>query len=62
MTDCKSDLTPFLSGVKLEDGGETPLVDNKLYKQLVHILRYVREPSIHYATIHSIEKPHIWLT
>jgi hypothetical protein len=30
MTDCKSALTPFLSGVKLEDGGETPLVDNTL--------------------------------
>jgi hypothetical protein len=35
MTDCKSTPTPFLSGVKLEDGRETPLVDNKLYKQLV---------------------------
>jgi hypothetical protein len=30
MTDCKSAPTPFLSGVKLEDGGETPLVDNTL--------------------------------
>jgi hypothetical protein len=27
MIDCKSAPTPFLSGVKLEDGGETPLVD-----------------------------------
>jgi hypothetical protein len=27
MTDCKSALTPFLSGVKLEDGGEIPLVN-----------------------------------
>jgi hypothetical protein len=32
MTDCKSAPTPFLSGVKLEDGGETPLVDIILYK------------------------------
>jgi hypothetical protein len=32
MTDCKSAPTPFLSRVKLEDGGETPLVDNTLYK------------------------------
>jgi hypothetical protein len=31
MTDCKSAPTPFLSRVKLEDGGETPLVDNTLY-------------------------------
>jgi hypothetical protein len=27
MKDCKSTLTPFLSGVRLEDGGDTPLVD-----------------------------------
>jgi hypothetical protein len=32
MIDCKSASTPFLSGVKLEDGGETPLVDITLYK------------------------------
>ena len=32
MTDYKSAPTPFLSGVKLEDGGETPLVDIKLYR------------------------------
>jgi hypothetical protein len=35
MTDCKSAPTPFLSGVKFEDGRETPLVENTLYKQLV---------------------------
>jgi hypothetical protein len=32
MTDCKSAPTPFLSGVKLENGVETPLVDNTLYR------------------------------
>jgi hypothetical protein len=31
MTDCKSSPTPFLSGVRLEDGGDTPLVENTLY-------------------------------
>jgi hypothetical protein len=41
MTDCKSCLTTFLSGVKLEDGGDTPLVDITLYKQLVGILLYL---------------------
>jgi hypothetical protein len=35
MTNCNSAPTPFLSAVKLEDGGETPLVDSTLYKQLV---------------------------
>jgi hypothetical protein len=32
MTYCKPSLTPFLSGVKIEDGGETPLVDKTLYR------------------------------
>jgi hypothetical protein len=41
MIDCKSTPTPFLSGVKLEDGGETTLVDNTLYRQLVGSLLYL---------------------
>jgi hypothetical protein len=41
MTDCKSATTPFLSGVRLEDGGDTPLVDNTLYQQLVGSLLYL---------------------
>jgi hypothetical protein len=32
MADCKSSLTPFLSRVKLEDSGDTPLVEYTLYK------------------------------
>jgi hypothetical protein len=35
MTDCKSTPTPFLSGVKLEDGRETPLVDITLYRKIL---------------------------
>jgi hypothetical protein len=51
MTDCKSGPTPFLSGVKLEDGGETPLVDNTLYRQLVGIMLYLThsKPDLSYA-------------
>ena len=41
MTDYKSAPTPFLSGVKLEDGGETPLVDNTQYRHLVGSLLYL---------------------
>jgi hypothetical protein len=41
MTDCKSSPTPFLSRVRLEDGGDTPLVDNTLYRQLVGSLLYL---------------------
>jgi hypothetical protein len=51
MTNCKSAPTPFLSGVKLEDGGETPLVDNTLYIQLVGSLLYLTHsrPDLSYA-------------
>ena len=41
MTDYKSAPTPFLSGVKIEDGRETPLVESTLYKQLVGSLLYL---------------------
>jgi hypothetical protein len=51
MTDCKFSPTPFLSGVKLEDGGETPLVDNTLYRQLLGSLLYLTHfrPNLSYA-------------
>jgi hypothetical protein len=51
MTDYKSAPTPFLSRVKLEDGGETPLVDNTLYRQLVGSLLYLThsKPDLSYA-------------
>jgi hypothetical protein len=51
MTNCKSAPTPFLSGVKLEDGEETPLVDRTLYRQLVGSLLYLTHsrPNLSYA-------------
>jgi hypothetical protein len=51
MTNCKSTPTPFLSGVKLEDGRETPLVDNTLYIQLVGRFLYLTHsiPDLSYA-------------
>jgi hypothetical protein len=41
MIDCKSSPNPFLLGVRLEDGGDTPLVEKKLYIQLVGSLLYL---------------------
>jgi hypothetical protein len=41
MTDYKSALTHFLSGVRLEDGGDTPLIDSTQYRQLVRSLLYL---------------------
>eukprot|EP00253_Pinus_taeda_P029684 PITA_29684 len=51
MIDCKLAPTPFLSGVRLEDGGNTPLVDNTLYQQLVGSLLYLTHsiPDLSYA-------------
>jgi hypothetical protein len=51
MTDWKSAPTPFLSGVKLEGGGDTPLVENTLYKQLVERFLYITHsrPDLSYA-------------
>jgi hypothetical protein len=63
MTDYKSAPTRFLSGVKLEDGEETPLVDNTLYIQLVGSLLYLTHsrPNLSYvvgAVSRFMQEPH----
>jgi hypothetical protein len=51
MTNCKFSPTPFLSGVRLEDGGGTPLVEKNLYIQLMGSLLYLShtQPDLSYA-------------
>lgn len=63
MIDCKPAPTPFLSGVRLEDVGDTPLVDSTLYQQLVGILLYLAHsrPDLSYAigaVSRYIQEPH----
>jgi hypothetical protein len=63
MTDCKSTPTPFLSGVRLEDGKDTPLVDSTLYRQLVGTLLYLTHsrPTLSYvdrAVSRFMQEPH----
>ena len=41
MEDCKVAPCPFLSGIRLEEGGSTPLVDNTLYRYLIGSLLYL---------------------
>ena len=51
MTDYKSASTPFLSKFKLEDGGETPLVESTLYRQIVGSFLYLTHsrPNLSYV-------------
>jgi len=63
MTDCKFSPTPFLSGVRLEDGKDIPLVDNTLYINLMGILLYLSHirPNLSYevgVVSRYMQKPH----
>ena len=48
---CKETPCPFLSGIMLEEGGSTPLVDNTLYRKLIGSLLYLTHsrPNTSYA-------------
>ena len=41
MDECKESKSPFLSGIKLGEVGDSPLVDNSLYRQLIGSLLYL---------------------
>ena len=47
----KPSKTPFLSGVKLEEAGSSPMVDNTLYRKLIGCLLYLThtQTDISYA-------------
>ena len=48
---CKPRKTPFLLGVKLEEAGSSPLVNNTLYRKLIGCLLYLThtQPELSYA-------------
>jgi hypothetical protein len=46
MTYCKPVVSPFLSGVRIEDGYATPLVDCTKYQQLIESLLYLTHAHI----------------
>ena len=63
MKDCNPRKTPFLSGVKLEEAGSSPMVNNTLYRQLIGCLLYLThtQPKISYAVSVSsryMDQPH----
>ena len=56
---CKPSKTPFVSGVKLEEAGSSPMVNNTLYRQLIGCLIYLTHtrPDISYAV--SVNSRHM---
>ena len=63
MEDWKVIPYPFLSGIRLEEGGSTPLVGSTLYRQLIGILLYLTysRPNISYdvsVVFRYMQEPH----
>ena len=57
MAECKAAKSPFLSGIKMHEFGNSPLVDITLYRQLVGNLLYLTHtrPDLYYA-VSAIER------
>ena len=60
---CKPIKTPFLSGVKLEEAGSSPMINNTLYRQLIGCLLYLTHtrPDLSYAVsvaLRYMDQPH----
>ena len=60
---CKATPFPFLSCIRLEEGGSTPFVDNTLRRQLIRSLLYLTHlrPDISYAVSAAamyMQEPH----
>ena len=60
---CKPSRTPFLSGVKLEEAGFSPMVNNTLYRKLIGCFIHLNhnKPNIYYAVSvdsRNMDQPH----
>ena len=60
---CKPRKTPFLSGVKLEKAGSSPMVNNTFYRKLIGCFLYLTHthPDLYYAIsvdLRYMDQPH----
>ena len=63
MEDCKESPFPFLSGIRIEEGGSTPLVYNTIFGNLIGSLLYLTHsrPDIYYVVsvaTRYMQEPH----
>ena len=60
MAKCKASKSPFLSGIKLHEFDNSPMVDITLYRQLVGSLLYLTHtrPDLSYAVSVVARKMH----
>ena len=63
MVECKASKSPFLSGIKMHEFGNSPLVDITLYRKLVGSLLYLTRtrPDLSYAVsavARNMHQPH----
>ena len=57
MAECKEAKSPFISGIKMHEFGNSPMVDITLYRQLVGSLLYLTHtrPDLSYA-VSAVER------
>ena len=58
MDECKESKCPFHSDIKLGEVGDSPLVDNSLYKQLVESLLYLTHSRHNLAYVAGVVQIH----
>ena len=59
MVDCKASKSPFLSGIKLHEFGNSPMVDITLYRKLVGSLLYLTQTRPDFPYVVSVVEIHM---
>ena len=59
MAECKETKSPFLSGIKLHEFGNSPMVDITLYRKLVGSLLYLTHTRTYLSYVVSVVARHM---